>query len=314
MKNLPYMRWFPADADGDEKYASLNDEDLGFFHRLLNKSWINTGLPADLDELAGLMHISRAQLNKRWKKVGRCWNQDGERLFNPRQEVERAYAIRKSERATESVQTRYRKATSVGTDEGSNELRTTYQSESESESEGRIETHTQFSGTTQAAPEKPVACASELPIPAPRKLAAVPISGEAFHRWLDAWPSCADRDGAARAWISRIDNPDQESAAFACRDRYLASEQVSRGIIQEPKKFIMVQADCGWSGTWISDTTQLDQSISVLKGIELRIKEMDEHDRRNGSKSGSGKAKGFERISETAGRCGINPRGNGKLA
>ncbi len=115
MKNLPYMRWFPADADADEKYASMSDEQLGFFHRCLNKSWINNGLPADMDELASLMHISRAHLNKRWGKVGRCWYQDGDRLYNRRQEEERTHVIGKSKQATEAVQTRYKKATSVPT-------------------------------------------------------------------------------------------------------------------------------------------------------------------------------------------------------
>jgi hypothetical protein len=105
-----------------------------------------------------------------------------------------------------------------------------------------------------------------------------------------------------------------EGAAFLARDRYLASDQVKRGIIQEPKKFITVQADCGWTGTWISDTTQLDPSIAGLKDIERRIKEMDEHDKRNGREKRSIAAAGFTRISETARLSGISASGDGKLA
>jgi hypothetical protein len=46
MRSLPYFRWFPADAETDHNYAALNDAELGLFHRLLNRSWINGGLPS----------------------------------------------------------------------------------------------------------------------------------------------------------------------------------------------------------------------------------------------------------------------------
>ncbi len=303
MKNLPYMRWFPADADGDEKYASLNDEELGFFHRLLNKSWINTGLPSDLDELSDLMHISRAQLNKRWKKVGRCWNQDGDRLFNPRQEVERAYAIRKSERATESVQTRYRKATNVPTNEGSNEVRTTYQSESESESEGRIrDTQEGFVATAQAPTEIACVRSPSIKLQYRNQSATIVPMSQRFQEWLSKWPACGDRDGAAQMWLSSV-KPEDEAAAFACRDRYLASDRVKRGIIQEPKTFIDVQTKSGWSGTWLNDATQLDPEIALIKEMQRKV-DADDERKRNGSKSTDRPAKGLERFSETSGRWG----------
>ncbi len=177
-----------------------------------------------------------------------------------------------------------------------------------------------FSGTTQASPEKQGVCAPEIQqqkIPeihqqkVTQKVSGVSETvGQRFLEWLAAWPSCADRDGACRAWVSRV-TPADELAAFACRDRYLASDQARRGILQEPKKFILVQADSGWAGTWISDTTQLDPSIAGLKDIERRIKEMDEHDQRNGRTQRGIQAKGFERISETARRSGIDPGRNG---
>ena len=97
MKALPYFRWFPADAIADEKYRTLNDAELGLYHRCLDHAWLNGGIPANLDELAALFNRSRSQLQKIWPKVSRCWYESNGRLLNRRQEDERAHAIEKSE-------------------------------------------------------------------------------------------------------------------------------------------------------------------------------------------------------------------------
>ena len=97
MSALPYFRWYPADAIADEKYCSLNDAELGFYHRCLDHAWVNGGLPADLTELAELFHRTRTQLDKVWLKVSKCWYEQDGRLFNRRQEEERAHVIEKSE-------------------------------------------------------------------------------------------------------------------------------------------------------------------------------------------------------------------------
>jgi len=113
---MPFFKWYPADAESDERYASMTDSELGFFHRCLNKSWTNNGLPADLDELARLMKVKRSYLDRIWPRVGQCFTpseSDPSRMVNPRQEQERAHAILKSERATESVRTRYERRPNV---------------------------------------------------------------------------------------------------------------------------------------------------------------------------------------------------------
>ena len=97
MSRLPYFRWYPADAVGDEKYAAMNDAELGFYHRCLDSAWLNTGLPADLDELAVLFGITRTQLQKVWPRVSKCWYEENGRLFNHRQEAERSHVIAKAE-------------------------------------------------------------------------------------------------------------------------------------------------------------------------------------------------------------------------
>lgn len=70
-----------------------------------------------------------------------------------------------------------------------------------------------------------------------------------FDEWIAPWSRCADLRSASQNWLSRV-TAETIDDAFACRDRYLASEEVARGVIMEPWKFIRTQADCGWSGKW----------------------------------------------------------------
>lgn len=105
MSDLPYFKWYPAEAEADALYASMNDQELGFYHRCLNRSWTNTGLPADQGELARVMRVSPTYLRKVWDRVGRCYfpvEDNPARLINPRQEMERALAQHKSEQAADA--------------------------------------------------------------------------------------------------------------------------------------------------------------------------------------------------------------------
>jgi hypothetical protein len=97
MSLLPYFKWFPADAAGDEKYACLNHEELGIWHRLYDLAWQNDGLPIELSELAGLLHVSRKYLDRVWPKLEASFPILDKRRRNPRQERERNDAISKSE-------------------------------------------------------------------------------------------------------------------------------------------------------------------------------------------------------------------------
>lgn len=105
-KSLPYFRWYPSDAETDEFYASLTDQELGFYHRCLNRSWINEGLPVDPGERARAFRVTRKYLDKMWVKVGGRFVSNEcvkPRLVNPRQEEEREYASRKSDGASTSA-------------------------------------------------------------------------------------------------------------------------------------------------------------------------------------------------------------------
>lgn len=126
MSALPYFRWYPGDALGDQKYSALSDMELGFYHRCLNVAWLNGGLPPDLNELADTLHVTRKYLDKVWPKVGRCFQLNDcvhPQYVNPRQEKERSYAISKSVKAATSVSQRKDRTINVGpTNVGTNDV------------------------------------------------------------------------------------------------------------------------------------------------------------------------------------------------
>lgn len=174
---FPYFRWFPADAENDEKYVSLNDQELGFFHRCLNKSWPNYGLPSDTEELASLMKVTPKYLSKIWPKVSRCFlltETVHPRLVNPRQEKERDHALKKSASATKNVRNRYgRKTDEHNGNNGSNggvTSRALARADSDSDTEADS-----VSNSSKELPEKP---SPVLPI----EVSEFPITLQAIHR------------------------------------------------------------------------------------------------------------------------------------
>jgi hypothetical protein len=99
------------------------------------------------------------------------------------------------------------------------------------------------------------------PQPSPEQLRARPPvasdmdrqSSPQFERWWFAWVEGTGRgqgkDSAARWWVSLVHVGD-EAAVMACTARYIASDDVSRGVICNPDTFLQKQAKDKWRGTW----------------------------------------------------------------
>jgi hypothetical protein len=83
-----------------------------------------------------------------------------------------------------------------------------------------------------------------------QRLAPTIRQQDRFAEFIAPWPRVANPDHAARCWLSCIDSHDSEAAAFAARDRYLASDEVARGVHTDPAKWLMDQKSAGWAGKW----------------------------------------------------------------
>ena len=71
-----------------------------------------------------------------------------------------------------------------------------------------------------------------------------------FEEFIKPWPRVSNPDHAARCWISAVDSDAEASQAFAARDRYLASDEVSRGVVMDPAKWLRDQKSAKWGGKW----------------------------------------------------------------
>src|SRR5262249_15395357 len=93
------FKWFPSDAEGDDFYASLTDSEGFTYHRLLNRAWLNDGIPCDIGEMARILKKSRSYIERIWPKLSSRWvvsPRDPSRLVNPRQEEEYQAAVTKT--------------------------------------------------------------------------------------------------------------------------------------------------------------------------------------------------------------------------
>jgi hypothetical protein len=86
----------------------------------------------------------------------------------------------------------------------------------------------------------------------PRPPIAADLDGQASQRFDEFWslyPRKQGKDTACRLWVSFVTTAN-ENAVFECLTRYLASDEVSRGIISNPDRWINSQHRDGWSGDW----------------------------------------------------------------
>jgi len=86
----PAFQWYPTDYRANRKTQRFAALEAGVFHLLLDEQWLEGPLPNDLDTLALICGMSRAEFDAVWPRVAPCFpaGQDG-RLASPRLERER---------------------------------------------------------------------------------------------------------------------------------------------------------------------------------------------------------------------------------
>lgn len=226
-KALPYYKMYPADAETDENFRAMTDEELGFYWRCLNHCWINGSLPADPEERARVMRTPQEIADRLWKRVGKCFvefAEDSIRVVNRRQEKEREEARSKSEKARLSVASRKdRRDTNV--------IRTLY--ERTTNDPIRAYESDYVSGSENSKEENSLKPEDS-------------ISG--FDGWWKLWSDVkgtAYEDAAIRAWMSLCPPLD----VIPCTQSYLDSlDNASRGF--RPDNFLFEQAKTGYRARW----------------------------------------------------------------
>lgn len=70
-----------------------------------------------------------------------------------------------------------------------------------------------------------------------------------FDEFWDRYPLQVDKDMACGQWVSMV-TVDNETAVFACLDRYLASDQVNRGVVSKAHGWLQQQHRGKWESKW----------------------------------------------------------------
>jgi len=80
---------YPKDILSDEACASMTDEELGVYMRLLCHAWLEGSIPADEERIARLLRKPKRSLRRVWPAVSRCFVRVDDRLIQRRLEAER---------------------------------------------------------------------------------------------------------------------------------------------------------------------------------------------------------------------------------
>jgi len=112
----PAFQLYPKDFDTDENVREMTDEELGFYVRLLNHSWVNRGIPKDPERISRIMARPVSKVRSHFNgPVGRCWvpdPDDAARIRNPKQEEYRdgltENSTEQSKRGKKGAESRWR--------------------------------------------------------------------------------------------------------------------------------------------------------------------------------------------------------------
>ena len=235
MRDLPYYKMWVKDFDTDENVRLMDVREAGLFLWCMNHAWTNNGLPANEADVGRLFKLSVRDFKAAWPRVSLAFpiSEDGRRR-NHRQEEEREKAQRVSQNNKRPGNANASRTRLIGdpNDPQHARARADYVSESVSVPEN------QKGDIGENAPF----------IRKPAKMSNAKISTR-LQEWLDGYPRVSEPISAIQALVSVLTS-ENESAAFACRDRYLASAEVARGAISDACRFIFEQAKCNWSGKW----------------------------------------------------------------
>lgn len=94
-KKSPAFQFYPADFLNDDAVEDMSFTEIGVYVVMLCKDFLSNGLPADMGKIAkrisgGKHQMTEARMRKIWEgPIAKCFDEKGERLYNPRVEYER---------------------------------------------------------------------------------------------------------------------------------------------------------------------------------------------------------------------------------
>ncbi len=117
-------------------------------------------------------------------------------------------------------------------------------------------------------------------LPTLRKPTVMDLDGQTSQRFDEFWdryPRQQHRDAACHQWLSVV-TIGVEPALFGCLQRYLDSDEVFRGAVANPEKWLLEQHRDRWQGNWPRHTNGSTKKTAIQSALEKAREE----DKRNG--------------------------------
>jgi uncharacterized protein YdaU (DUF1376 family) len=252
LKRLPFFKWFPADAESDELYSSMDDQELGFFHRCLNKSWLNNGLPSEPTELCRVLKMTLPNFERVWRRVQKAFYEQDGRLYNRRQEQERTEAIHKSEQATDAARRRYGRYADAPADAPIRASESVSDSSSSLSSKEKKEENPEYTlpfedSHAETSPDHPR-------VVRPAVQAATSEAADWFAQWWEIYWLHKARAGAETAFRKRVRTEPRFQRVMAA-----TREQTPEMLSREPSKR-------PYGATWLNGERWEDEPSAPVNG------------------------------------------------
>lgn len=216
-EKVPAFQFYPRDYLCDPHVRAMTYEQRGIYWEAVSLCWLEGSLPADLGELAAILHVQRRKLEALWPRIGTCFTEADGRLRHSRldreREVQAAWKHQSQEGGRRSAAARKARF-------GSANPRANREPGREPECEPTVhDTHEPDVNSASASASASAVCVQTAPFPAPivrpsrRNVAfpwRVPIHGDLWAQWRvrlaaeDHHGDEAAADKALQAWAMRV--------------------------------------------------------------------------------------------------------------
>jgi len=133
-----------------------------------------------------------------------------------------------------------------------------------------------------------------------------------FERFWEAYPRKVGYERAVHAWCF-VATCENESALFACLDSYLASDEVSRGVLMAAERWLNECAADKWGSRWPAAGQSCEEERRFAQ-VRAELKEIGINDYGSAGVIRDKPPKKLARLSEVAGGQGIAASSNGVRA
>lgn len=258
---------------GSRTRMELDAAGRGVFRELIDRCYTQGSIPKDPSLICQICSVTEGQLEEIWAKISRHFYQDKKdpsSLRNKRADAFRSDYFRYCKEQKLRRQGKTKKSEPVKT----NAINAVHDGGYVAKQPETIRDDTRRNETIRDDTNTHKEPAPDLRV---RPIRAADLNGKESQRWgefLEKYPLKVELDDASRQFLSFV-TVENEAEVFGCLERYMQSDQVSRGVISKPAKWLLDQHRSEWKSDWpkARDPTKTPTSADVIADIRREIRE-----------------------------------------